>query len=77
MITAFIDMVGLLMIIPLLPFYVKTLGQDANGFMHLGPFALKAGTVVGMLVSSFALAQLLTAVAPRSSWASRDPRSRT
>ena len=26
MITAFVDMVGLLMIIPLMPFYVKTLG---------------------------------------------------
>jgi len=47
MITAFIDMVGLLMIIPLLPFYAKHLG--ASGF------------VVGLLVSSFAIAQLLTA----------------
>ena len=61
MITAFVDMVGLLMIIPLLPFYVKALGADATGHMHIGPFALKVGTVVGMLVSSFALAQLLTA----------------
>src|ERR671928_1751231 len=47
MITAFVDMVGLLMIIPLLPFYAKHLG--ANGF------------VVGVLVSSFAIAQLITA----------------
>ena len=47
MITAFIDMVGLLMVIPLLPFYAKSLGQG--------------GLVVGMLVSSFAVAQLLTA----------------
>ena len=47
MITAFIDMVGLLMVIPLLPFYAKTLGQG--------------GLVVGLLVSSFAVAQLLTA----------------
>ena len=47
MITAFVDMVGLLMIIPLLPFYAKHLG--ANGF------------VVGLLVSSFAIAQLITA----------------
>jgi multidrug resistance protein len=47
MITAFVDMVGLLMIIPLLPFYAKNLG--ANGF------------VVGVLVSSFAIAQLITA----------------
>ena len=47
MITAFVDMVGLLMIIPLLPFYAKHLG--ANGF------------IVGLLVSSFAIAQLITA----------------
>lgn len=47
MITAFIDMVGLLMVLPLLPFYAKTLGQG--------------GLVVGLLVSSFAIAQLLTA----------------
>src|SRR4051812_26489003 len=47
MITAFVDMVGLLMIIPLLPFYAKHLG--ANGF------------VVGLLISSFAIAQLVTA----------------
>jgi len=47
MITAFVDMVGLLMIIPLLPFYAKDLG--ANGF------------VVGLLFSSFAIAQLITA----------------
>jgi multidrug resistance protein len=47
MITAFIDMLGMLMIIPLLPFYATKLG--AGGF------------VVGLLVSSFSLAQLLTA----------------
>src|SRR5687767_4713255 len=47
MITAFIDMAGVLMVIPLLPFYAKTMG--AGGF------------VVGALVSSFAVAQLLSA----------------
>jgi MFS family permease len=47
MITAFIDMVGLLMIVPLLPFYAKSFG--ASGFM------------VGLLFSSFAIAQLLSA----------------
>ena len=47
MVTAFIDMVGLLMVIPLLPFYAKTLG--AGGF------------VVGLLISSFAVAQLISA----------------
>jgi multidrug resistance protein len=47
MITAFIDMVGTLMIIPLLPFYAKEFGAN--------------GLVVGLLVSSFAIAQLVSA----------------
>ena len=47
MVTAFIDMLGMLMILPLLPFYAKELG--AGGF------------VVGLLVSSFSVAQLLSA----------------
>jgi MFS family permease len=47
MITAFIDMVGLLMVIPLLPFYAKTLGAG--------------GLVVGTLISSFSVAQLISA----------------
>src|SRR5262245_38616071 len=47
MITAFVDMVGTLMIIPLLPFYAKSFGAN--------------GLVVGLLLSSFAIAQLLSA----------------
>jgi MFS family permease len=47
MITAFIDMVGLLMVIPLLPFYAKTLGAG--------------GLIVGTLIASFNVAQLLSA----------------
>src|SRR5438034_10371035 len=47
MVTAFMDMVGVLMIIPLLPFYAKSLGAG--------------GLVVGLLVSSFSIAQLLMA----------------
>src|SRR5690349_24300732 len=47
-ITAFVDMVGLAMIVPLLPFYATDLGANA--------------TVVGLLVSAFSVAQL--AVAP-------------
>ena len=42
MITAFVDMVGLLMVIPLLPFYAVDLGGS--------------GMVVGVLVSSYAVA---------------------
>jgi MFS family permease len=47
-VTAFVDMVGLAMIVPLLPFYATELGASA--------------TVVGVLVSAFSVAQL--AVAP-------------
>src|SRR5437868_11539821 len=47
MVTAFVDMAGLLMVIPLLPFYAKSMG--AGGF------------VVGALISSFSVAQLLSA----------------
>src|SRR5438477_5743353 len=47
MITAFVDMVGLLMIVPLLPFYAKSFG--ASGF------------TIGLLFSSFAIAQLISA----------------
>ncbi|HEV7681639.1 MAG TPA: MFS transporter [Pyrinomonadaceae bacterium] len=58
MATAFIDMLGLLMIIPILPFYVKTLtgsGIDFWGW-HIG-----IGTIMGFIVASFTLAQLLSA----------------
>lgn len=47
-ITAFVDMVGLAMIVPILPFYATRFGAS--------------GVVVGLLISSFSLAQL--AVAP-------------
>ncbi len=47
MVTAFVDMVGVLMIIPLLPFYALELGGG--------------GLVVGLLISSFSVAQLLSA----------------
>ena len=46
-VTAFIDMVGLTMIMPLLPFYAEQLGASA--------------TVVGLLIAAFSLAQLLVA----------------
>lgn len=58
MATAFVDMLGLLMIIPLLPFYVKTLGGsglDVLG-MHFG-----IGTISGFIVAAFTFAQLLSA----------------
>jgi MFS family permease len=58
MATAFIDMLGLLMIIPLLPFYVKSLGGSGVDFLghHFG-----IGIIIGFIVASFTLAQLLSA----------------
>lgn len=47
MAAAFMDMIGVLMIVPLLPFYVTAMGSG--------------GFVVGLLVSSFSIAQLLMA----------------
>jgi MFS family permease len=47
MVTAFMDMVGILMIVPLMPFYAKSMGAG--------------GLVVGLLVASFSIAQLLMA----------------
>src|ERR1051325_5194199 len=46
-VTNFVDMVGLLMIIPLMPFYARELGGGA--------------LVVSILMSSFTAAQLLSA----------------
>src|SRR5262245_29402216 len=47
MVTAFMDMVGVLMVVPLLPFFATKMNAS--------------GLVVGLLVSSFSIAQLLTA----------------
>ena len=58
MATAFVDMLGLLMIIPLLPFYVKTL--SGSGINLLG-WHLGIGTIMGLMVTSFTLAQALSA----------------
>jgi len=58
MATAFVDMVGVLMVIPLLPFYVKQLGGegvDVAG-MHVG-----VGLISGFIVSAFTVTQLLSA----------------
>jgi len=48
-ITAFVDMIGITMLVPILPYYATRMGASA--------------TVVGVIVSSFSLAQLLTAAA--------------
>ena len=46
-VVAFVDMIGSVMILPLLPFYATDLGASA--------------TIVGLLVAAFSLAQLLCA----------------
>ena len=58
MATAFVDMVGLLMIIPLLPFYVQTLGGSGINFlgMHFG-----IGMIIAFIVSAFTIAQFVSA----------------
>src|SRR3982074_2520997 len=58
MVTAFVDMVGLLMIIPLMPFYVQTLGGSGIDLlgMHFG-----IGMIIGIIVAAFTIAQLLSA----------------
>jgi MFS family permease len=58
MATAFLDMVGLLMIVPLLPFYVKRLAGDGVDFFGL---TLETGLLSGLVVSAFTVAQLLSA----------------
>jgi len=58
MATAFVDMVGLLMIIPLLPFYVKELGGSGIDILglHFG-----IGSITGFIIASFTVAQLVSA----------------
>ena len=58
MATAFMDMVGLLMIIPLLPFYVKNLSGDGIDMlgMHWG-----VGLLSGVVIAAFTVAQLVSA----------------
>ena len=47
MVTAFVDMVGLLAVVPLLPYYAIEFGAN--------------GLIIGLLVSSFSVAQLIAA----------------
>jgi len=58
MATAFVDMVGLLMIIPLLPFYVKELGGPGIDFFG---FHFGIGIISAFIVAAFTVAQLLSA----------------
>ena len=60
MAAAFLDMVGLLMIVPLLPFYVKRLSGGGAGIELFGT-PLGTATLVGIVVATFTLAQLTSA----------------
>lgn len=58
MATAFVDMIGVLMIFPLLPFYVQDLGGSGVNVLgvHFG-----IGLITSFIVASFTVAQLLSA----------------
>src|ERR1043165_2472927 len=58
MATAFIDMIGVLMIFPLLPFYVQQFG--GNGVNFAGHH-FDVGIITGFIISSFTVAQLVRA----------------
>ncbi len=57
MATAFMDMVGLLMVVPLLPFYVKNFGGEG---INVGGVHLGIGILSGIITSAFTLAQLVS-----------------
>src|SRR5688572_25517901 len=63
MLTAFIDMMGLLMILPLLPFYATELAGEGRTISIFGlpPWHIGIGTISAMLVTSFTIAMLASA----------------
>ncbi|MDF1502817.1 MFS transporter [Roseisolibacter sp. H3M3-2] len=62
MFTAFLDMVGLLMVIPLIPFYAARLGGTGYELALLGrSYHLGLGQITALLVSAYTVAQLLSA----------------
>ena len=63
MVTGFVDMVGLLMVIPLLPFYVTSLGGSGIDVTLLPGmrYHLGVGQLTAVLVSAYTVAQLVSA----------------
>ena len=60
--TAFIDMLGLLMVLPLLPFYAKQLGGEGFDIGLFGrPFHIGIGLISASLVTAFTVAMLISA----------------
>ncbi len=58
MATAFVDMLGLFLVVPLLPFYCKRLGEDG---VHVLGLTLGIGEVTGLVMATFTVAQLISA----------------
>jgi multidrug resistance protein len=62
MVTAFMDMVGILMVSPLMPFYAKDFHGTGVASRLLGTFGMSGdGAVVSLLVATFAIVQLISA----------------
>jgi MFS family permease len=62
MITAFMDMVGILMVVPLLPFYAQDLNNSGYVSRALAALHMNGdGTVVSLLIATFAVVQLISA----------------
>jgi MFS family permease len=58
MVTAFVDMIGVLIVIPLLPFYVTSM---AGGGFTVAGYHVGVGQLTALLVSAFTVAQLVSA----------------
>jgi hypothetical protein len=58
MAAAFLDMVGMFMVMPILPFYVKAFAADG---VTLFGHRIAEGMLTGLVVSSFTIAQLISA----------------
>lgn len=62
MVTAFLDMVGILMVVPLLPFYAKDMHQSGVTGHLLARLGVGGeGTAVSLLIATFAVVQLISA----------------
>jgi len=62
MVTAFMDMVGILMVAPLMPFYAKDMHETGVMSRVLGAIGMGGeGAVVSVLIATFAVVQLMSA----------------
>ena len=62
MVTAFMDMVGILMVVPLMPFYAKALNGTGVSGRFLASIGMGGdGAAVSLLIATFAVVQLVSA----------------